>query len=454
MSRLYFPLFMDISDQKIVVVGGGRVAQRRIETLLAFAPDLWVAAPEVTDRLRELAEEERIHWLEEAYSEKLFEKLPDMKILLAATDDPECNKAAAKAARKRGILANTAHKKELCDFFFPAVARKEEVVAGICASGLSHKKARRAREAVEQALENLDREIIIGSRRSRLALIQTELVADQIREAFPEARVQIRKIETTGDRRQDLSLDQMGGKGVFIKELDRALLEGKIDLAVHSLKDMPMEVADGLQMAAFSSRADARDVLVLPKGRREWEGTGVIGCSSFRRRLQAQRLFPQAQFQNIRGNVLTRLDKLDRGEYDALILAAAGLRRLGLEGRIFRYFSTDEILPAAGQGTLALTVRAGEAAELLEACTSRETTAVAEAERAFVRVLGGGCSSPVAAYGECRGAKLTLKGLYYDEGSKAWWIGKKTGELAEAEGLGRRLAQEMRTQNQARREER
>lgn len=103
---------------------------------------------------------------------------------------------------------------------------------------------------------------------------------------------------------------------------------------------------------------------------------------------------------------------------------------------------------------MALTVRAGEAAELLEACTSRETTAVAEAERAFVRVLGGGCSSPVAAYGECRGAKLTLKGLYYDEGSKAWWIGKKTGELAEAEGLGRRLAQEMRTQNQARREER
>ena len=184
MSRLYFPLFMDISDQKIVVVGGGRVAQRRIETLLAFAPDLWVASPEVTDRLRELAEEGKIHWMEEVYSEKLFEKLPDMKMLLAATDDPECNETAVKEARKRGILVNTAHKKELCDFYFPAIAGKDEVVAGICASGLSHKKARRAREAVEHALENMDREIIIGSRRSRLALIQTELVADRIREAF------------------------------------------------------------------------------------------------------------------------------------------------------------------------------------------------------------------------------------------------------------------------------
>lgn len=159
MSRLYFPLFVDISKQKILVIGGGQVAQRRVETLLAFAPDLWVAAPEVTDRLKSLAEEGRIHWIEEVYTEKLFEKLPDMKMLLAATDDQECNEAAAKEAGKRGILVNTAHRKELCDFFFPAVVRKEEVVAGICASGQSHRKARRAREAVEQALEMLDQDV-------------------------------------------------------------------------------------------------------------------------------------------------------------------------------------------------------------------------------------------------------------------------------------------------------
>lgn len=287
------------------------------------------------------------------------------------------------------------------------------------------------------------KEIIIGSRRSRLALIQTELIADRIREAFPKIEIQIRKIETTGDRRQDLSLDQMGGKGVFIKELDRALLRGEIDLAVHSLKDMPMEVADGLQMGFFSSREDARDVLVLPEGKDHWEGKGVIGCSSFRRRLQAEQLFPEAGFRSIRGNVPTRLAKLDRGEYDALILAAAGLKRLGMEERIFRYFSVDEMLPAAGQGTLAITVREGQAEEILKVSSCQETTAEAVAERAFVRCLGGGCSSPVAAYGECRGERLILKGLYYDESSQKWWVGRNTGAPAEAEILGRRLAQKM-----------
>ncbi len=159
MSRRYFPLFVDISCQKIVVIGGGQVAQRRIETLLSFGADLWVAAPEITEKLRVLAEEGKIHWMREVYSDTLFEKLPDMKILLAATDDPECNEAAVKEARKRGILVNAAHKKELCDFYFPAVAGKDEIVAGICASGLRHKKARRAREAVERALKSMDEEV-------------------------------------------------------------------------------------------------------------------------------------------------------------------------------------------------------------------------------------------------------------------------------------------------------
>ena len=171
----------------------------------------------------------------------------------------------------------------------------------------------------------MSRKIRIGSRKSRLAVIQTELVMDTIRETHPEIELELITMETTGDRRLDVTLDKIGGKGLFVKELDRALLEGRIDLAVHSLKDMPMEESSRIPILGYTKREDVRDVLVLPEGGKPWEGRGVIGCSSFRRRIQGERLFPQAEFRSIRGNVLTRLEKLDRGEYDALILAAAGL---------------------------------------------------------------------------------------------------------------------------------
>ena len=161
----------------------------------------------------------------------------------------------------------------------------------------------------------MKKKLVIGSRASRLARIQTQLVARRLKEIFPETELEIRTMETTGDRRQDLSLDSLGGKGVFIKELDLALLQGEIDLAVHSLKDMPMEVTPGLGLAVFSQREDPRDALVLPSGKEAWDGRGVIGCSSFRRKLQAEKLFPEARFKDIRGNVPTRLEKLDKGKY-------------------------------------------------------------------------------------------------------------------------------------------
>lgn len=172
--------------------------------------------------------------------------------------------------------------------------------------------------------------IRIGSRESRLAVIQTMQVVEYIKENHPRLRPELITMETTGDRRLDVTLDKIGGKGLFVKELDLALLDGRIDLAVHSLKDMPMEESERIPVIGYSKREDVRDVLVLPAGVKEWNGRGVIGCSSFRRRIQGEKLYPEAQFQSIRGNVQTRLEKLDRGEYDALILAAAGLIRLGL----------------------------------------------------------------------------------------------------------------------------
>lgn len=196
----------------------------------------------------------------------------------------------------------------------------------------------------------MSRKIRIGSRKSRLAVIQTELVMEMIRETHPEIELELITMETTGDRRLDVTLDKIGGKGLFVKELDRALLEGRIDLAVHSLKDMPMEESSKIPILGYTKREDVRDVLVLPESGKPWEGRGVIGCSSFRRRIQGERLFPQAEFRSIRGNVLTRLEKLDRGEYDALILAAAGLKRLGLEHRICRYFLQKRSFRRPGRG--------------------------------------------------------------------------------------------------------
>lgn len=288
----------------------------------------------------------------------------------------------------------------------------------------------------------MNRKIVIGSRGSVLALAQTEQVAEHIRKTDPKLTVEIKKIETTGDKRLDVTLDKIGGKGLFVKELDKALMEGDIHLSVHSLKDMPMEESEEIPVVAYSRREDPRDVLVLPKGKREWKMDGKIGCSSFRRRLQGERLFPKASFIPVRGNILTRLEKLDRGEFDALILAAAGLKRAGLKDRISRYFSEDEILPAAGQGILAVQGRKGQDVSFLAGYDHPDSRAIALAERAFVRQLDGGCTSPVAAHAKVEKGEICIKGLFY-AGGTSYFIGEKSGSVENAEEIGIQLAKEM-----------
>lgn len=285
----------------------------------------------------------------------------------------------------------------------------------------------------------------IGSRESRLAVVQSEMVMEQIRQYHPELRLELVTMKTTGDIILDRSLDQVGGKGLFVKELDRALLEKRTDLSVHSLKDMPMEVPDALPLVAFSQREDPRDVLVLPKGRTEPDFSRPVGSSSLRRILQFQALYPQAQFKGVRGNVLTRLNKLDAGEYGALILAAAGMKRLGLEERINHYFAPEEMIPAAGQGILAIQGRAGETYDYLEPLRDAEGTLCALCERAFVRELDGGCSSPVAAHARVENGRLHLLGFYYDEETKGWLKGEDQTDAnrEEAERLGAGLARKL-----------
>ena len=283
----------------------------------------------------------------------------------------------------------------------------------------------------------------IGSRASRLAVIQSQMVISYIEEHCPDITPELVTVKTTGDKILDRTLDKVGGKGLFVKELDQALLGGRSDLSVHSLKDMPMEVPRDLPLIGYSLREDPRDVLVLPKGKDEIDFSKPVGCSSNRRILQLKALYPEAYFKPIRGNVQTRLEKLDSGEYSATILAAAGLKRLGLTERISRYFSTDEMIPAAGQGVLAIQGRYGTDYRFLDGFFDETARITSVCERAFVRELDGGCSSPIAAYAEVFGKRLNLTGLYYDEETKEHRIGNISGSVQEPEQLGIELARRL-----------
>ena len=285
--------------------------------------------------------------------------------------------------------------------------------------------------------------IRIGSRESKLAGIQSQMVIDAIHAYDPEIPVELVTMKTTGDKILDRTLAQIGGKGLFVKELDAALLDGRVDLTVHSSKDLPMQTHPELPLAAFSRRADPRDVLVLPKGVQELDLSKPIGCSSLRRQIQLRRLFPQAQLAPIRGNVLTRLEKLDAGEYGALVLAGAGLSRLGLECRISRYFSVDEILPAAGQAILAVQIRKGQDVSFLRDFDNADSRDCLMAERAFVAELDGGCSSPVAAFATVTGEKITLRGMYVTKNGDPVFDAVSGGRNRGQE-LGRSLARKMR----------
>jgi uroporphyrinogen III methyltransferase/synthase len=283
--------------------------------------------------------------------------------------------------------------------------------------------------------------------------MQTELLVKAMRAQYPAYELEIRPMKTSGDLIQDKPLDAIGGKGLFIKELDRALLDGQVDLAVHSLKDIPMDLAKDLRIAAYSHREDPRDILVLPRGRTEPEQGKPIGCSSQRRRLQVAQVYPDWPIAPIRGNVLTRLEKLDRGEYGALVLAAAGLKRLGLAERIYRFFTVSEILPAAGQGTLAVVIRdappdffpydpvQGIIQTLVQSIDTPASRICAEAERAFVRTLEGGCSAPIAAYAVLEGDTLQLTGLYCPEEPAHRLVrGSICGKQTQGKRLGETLA--------------
>lgn len=287
----------------------------------------------------------------------------------------------------------------------------------------------------------MGRVIRIGTRESLLAVAQAQMLKLYIEKNHPKYQAVLVKMKTTGDRILDRSLEAIGGKGLFVKELDAALLEGRTDLSVHSLKDLPMEVSPKLPVFGYSKREDPQDALVLPHGCKQLDLSRPFGTSSPRRRIQLEQMYPGCQVQPVRGNVLTRLKKLDQGEYGALVLAAAGLKRLGLAGRISSLLPVSQMVPAAGQGILAVQGRRDFDQSLLEGFFDEDAQWQALAERSFVRALGGGCASPTAAYARLEQGELTLTGLAALEGGSG--VGRMTlsGAKQEAEQLGLRLAE-------------
>jgi hydroxymethylbilane synthase len=295
----------------------------------------------------------------------------------------------------------------------------------------------------------MSRPLVIGSRGSKLALWQAEQTRERLLRLNPQTDVRIEIIKTTGDVKTD-PLSVIGGKGVFTKELEDALLDGRIDLAVHSLKDLPTILPDGLSISAIGEREDPRDALVLRAGARNGSllhlpDGAVVGTSSQRRLAQLKALRNDVDVKDLRGNVDTRIRKLDEGQYDAVILASAGLVRLGLQDRISARIPINEMLPAVGQGAIAIEVRSENelAVEATRKLDHRETRFACLAERAFLRGLGGGCQFPIAAHAVIEHDLLKLDGLVARPDGSQILRDVLSGPANEAESIGAALAEQL-----------
>lgn len=289
--------------------------------------------------------------------------------------------------------------------------------------------------------------LVIATRASRLALWQAHHVRDRLQALYPACQVSLLEMTTRGDQILDRTLSKVGGKGLFVKELETALLDGRADLAVHSLKDVPVDLGSPFALPVILERADPCDAFVsnnyasldeLPAG-------AVVGTSSLRREAQLRELFPHLVVKPLRGNLDTRLGKLDRGDYDAIILAAVGLTRLGLSGRIRSRLSVADSLPAAGQGALGIEIleQRSDLYALLYPLHHAHTAACALAERAVSRVLGGSCQVPLAAYATVHGHTLTIQGLVAKPDGSRIVRAHQSGSIDHAESLGEAVARQL-----------
>lgn len=528
----YYPVMLDLAGVECLVVGGGRVAERKVEGLLNVGARVTVIAPRATERLAELARQGKVQHERRPFAAG---DAAGHRLVIAATDDARLNAEVAGEGRRRGILVNVVDCAPESNFIVPATVRRGELVISVSTGGASPAQARRIRErlegefgpewgpylglleelrpqvsavlppgaaretvfqrlavgpvretlaqgeaeaaraavsralgeaatglegfvaaAVDRALAALKTacqaaaepvKVKVGTRESKLALWQTEWVVGQLAQAHPGRPFEYVHIRTKGDKILDSPLAAIGDRGLFVKEIEEALLGGEVDLAVHSLKDVPTEVRAGLTLAAVTRRADPRDCLLsrrhasftaLPPGAR-------LGTSSLRRVAQLKAARPDLEFVSLRGNLDTRLRKLDELDLDGIVLAAAGLERLGWTELVVERLSPDLCLPAVGQGALAIETRADDAGTvaLVKVLDDPVTTACVWAERALLEVLEGGCQVPIGALALPEGDGVWLRGAVASLDGRKLVRGERRGRRDEAEALGRELGQEL-----------
>lgn len=291
------------------------------------------------------------------------------------------------------------------------------------------------------------RRLTVATRGSALALQQTRLIIELLHRRFPDLECVIETVHTEGDRIQDVPISALGDKGIFVRPIERRLLAGDIDFAVHSLKDLPSDVeTPGLELAAFSPRADPRDVLVSRHGHalRDLPPQARVGTGSLRRRAQLRAVRSDLVADDIRGNVDTRLRKLDGGQYDAIILAAAGLVRVGFGHRITEFLPLDTFVPDAGQGIMAVQVRSGDpSAEFVRAIDDPAARTAAIAERAVLRTLGADCNSPVGAYASLNGERIFVRGMAATRDGQRLYRDEESGPIQQSEMIGTALGERL-----------
>ena len=292
--------------------------------------------------------------------------------------------------------------------------------------------------------------IVIASRESLLAMWQANFIKNRLRELYPQTEISILGMTTQGEQILDVTLSKIGGKGLFIKELEQALADGRADIAVHSMKDVPMTLPTGFTLAAITEREDPRDAFVSNqyKNLSELPADSVVGTSSLRRESQLRARFPHLHIQPLRGNVQTRLRKLDEGQYAAIILAAAGLKRLDLTYRITALLEPEQSLPAVGQGALGIECLSNrpDLVRLMEPLHDRETAQCVEAERAMSRVLGGSCQVPLGGFAQIADNVLTLRGFVATPDGKRIVSDELNGKPEAGTTLGEQLAQNLMAQ--------
>ena len=442
----YFPLMFDLAGKRVLVVGAGTAAKYKIRSLAEAGADLTVISPSLSPEAAMY--KDRMHYLEKAYKAG---EASGFDIVVAATSDSKVNERVIYDAKKAGAIVCSAEKPKTGDFIFPAIIRRKDYQVAISTDGAdphaAHELKKKIEEGLSEGLADMvpvkgKKKIRIGSRESMLAQAQTDMVIAELNELGYECEKVLFK--TTGDKMLDRPLRDFGGKAVFVTEIEDSLLAGDVDIAVHSAKDMPGELADGLDIAACLPREDVHDVLVTRKGTAK-EDIHVLGTSSLRRQCQVERYLAGAEVKDLRGNVPTRIRKLKEGEYDAIILAAAGIKRLGIDHDPeleYEYIDLDDSIPAAGQGIIAIESKvSGEIHEIAARLNRPDAMTRLMTERAFMRAIGADCHDAVAAYSVLEDGKIGLSVMKYIDGKCVCFRGSAPEDkgLELAADLGRKM---------------